>query len=243
MKKIDPELDFEYLDLKSANLQNCRGCYQCLGKGEWFCPVKDDRGIIEKKMMEADGTIFSTPVYVLNVSWIMKNFIDRFAYLSHRPRFHSKRAIVVTTTGAVGLGFVLFMLALEVGTWGFKVVHKLGVITPPASLPDYEVKRNEVKYNKRIEASARKFYSSIKPNKPPKPSLFSTISFYFQRKAFARGEQDTTDYMYWKDKGWLDKGSKYYYNTKINPIKKTLAVVIAKIAFLFIPKPPKPKHI
>jgi hypothetical protein len=49
----------------------------------------------------------------------MKNFIDRFAYVSHRPRFF-KPALVVSTTGAVGLETTLFMLGLMAGSWGFQ---------------------------------------------------------------------------------------------------------------------------
>jgi hypothetical protein len=39
-----------------------------MAKGEDKCPLKDDRGAIEKKLLAADGVIFSAPVCVDNVS-------------------------------------------------------------------------------------------------------------------------------------------------------------------------------
>jgi multimeric flavodoxin WrbA len=112
-------VEFEYLFLKDVDLKPCRGCGLCYLKGENLCPLKDDRASVEQKMAEADGVVFATPTYVLNVSGIMKNFIDRFAYVSHRPRFF-KPALVVSTTGAVGLETTLFMLGLMAGSWGFQ---------------------------------------------------------------------------------------------------------------------------
>lgn len=84
MKELG-HVDFEYLFLKDANLQPCKGCFVCVTKGEDRCPLKDDRERIQQQILESDGIILSTPGYVQNVSWLMKNFIDRFAYTNHRP--------------------------------------------------------------------------------------------------------------------------------------------------------------
>lgn len=126
IKNFNKNVEFEYLVLKDTNFQTCRGCYQCLKNGKQYCPIKDNRQQIENKMMDANGVIFATPVYVYNVSWVMKNFLDRFAYICHRPRFHGKHAMVIATTGAVGLNLVLQLLSFEIGTWGFSVTQKLG---------------------------------------------------------------------------------------------------------------------
>lgn len=120
-------------------------------------------------------------------------------------------------------------------------MQKLGVITPAAGLPDDEVKRNAEKNNKKIEAASKKLYEAIKSNKTQKPGLLGVIAFYFQKRAFARGEHDSTDYLYWKGQGWLEKDVKYFYDVNINPVKKAIALVVAKIMFCFIPKPPKLK--
>jgi multimeric flavodoxin WrbA len=48
-------------------------------------------------MHAADGVIFATPVYVMNVSALMKTFIDHFSYIYHRPRFFDKKALLLST--------------------------------------------------------------------------------------------------------------------------------------------------
>lgn len=111
MKATDSEIEFEWVYLSRINLQPCKGCYRCLELGEAQCPIKDDREQLETKMHAADGVIFSSPVYVANVSALFKNFVDRFAYICHRPRFHHKKALVVTSTGSVAAGIVGIMLS------------------------------------------------------------------------------------------------------------------------------------
>ena len=93
--KAKGDVDFDYLFLKDASLKPCIGCYNCLAMGEDKCPLADQRSSIEKQMLDADGIILSSPVYVLNVSSPMKNFIDRFAYTNHRPRFFSQKVLTV----------------------------------------------------------------------------------------------------------------------------------------------------
>jgi multimeric flavodoxin WrbA len=86
IKKLG-KVEFNYLFRKEANLKLCRGCFTCVTKGEYLCPIKDDRTKIEEQMLNSDGAIFTSPVYVFNITALMKNFIDRFACASHRPLF------------------------------------------------------------------------------------------------------------------------------------------------------------
>ncbi|MDF2505361.1 MAG: multimeric flavodoxin WrbA [Clostridium sp.] len=234
--KLDKNVEFEYLILKDSNLETCRGCFQCLEKGEQYCPIKDNHEQIETKMKEVDGVIFATPVYVYNVSWIMKNFIDRFAYISHRPHFHGKRAMVIATTGAVGLKFVLSILAFEVGTWGFTVDQRLGVICPPGKILDDAKQKLIENTEKNIIKASKVFYNSLIDNEPPKPGLIGLISFDLQKHAFSDAEKDSADYQYWKNKGWLEKGTEYYYSVKINAFKRVFSKIIVKIWYLKMTK-------
>lgn len=233
--RIDKDVEFEYLILKEANLQTCKGCFQCIEKGEHYCPIKDHRQQIEIKLKEADGVIFATPVYVCNVSWIMKNFIDRFAYFCHRPCFHGKRAMVVATTGGVGLKFVLLTLAFEVGTWGFSVAQKIGVICPSGKISEDDKQKLIKKTHRNISKASKAFYKSLRENKPPKPGLIGLISFNLQKYAFSRAEKDLADYQYWKSKGWLEEDTEYYYDVKLNAIKRILSKIMVKIWCLRLP--------
>jgi multimeric flavodoxin WrbA len=89
--------------LKTPISKFVRVVFNCISKGGDLCPLKDDRDMIEEKMQEADGLVMVSPVYVMQVTSLMKNFIDRLAYRCHRPLYHGKKAIVLSTTGGMGL--------------------------------------------------------------------------------------------------------------------------------------------
>ena len=63
--------------------------------------------MIREEMLNADGLIFVSPVYAHQVTALMKNFIDRFAYVLHRPCFLDKAALIISTTELTGLEDVL----------------------------------------------------------------------------------------------------------------------------------------
>lgn len=86
LSRLD-EVEFSYIFLKVADLKLCQSCFVCIGRGEQLCPLKDDKNSIEAEILSADGVILSTPGYAMNVSAMMKNFIDRFAHSLHRPKF------------------------------------------------------------------------------------------------------------------------------------------------------------
>lgn len=85
-KKI-ADCEYEYIFLQDINFGLCKGCFTCISKGEEQCPLKDDRDWIIRKIEASDGVILASPNYVANVSWLMKNYIDRFAYICHRPKY------------------------------------------------------------------------------------------------------------------------------------------------------------
>jgi len=136
-------VEFEYFWPLEENLGFCRRCFACISQGEEKCPVKDSAPAIEQKMRDADGVIFASPVYGMNVSGPFKVFVDRFAYIFHRPRFFDKKALLLTTTGAVGGGDVLKYLRLVAKIWGFEVAGEAGLITPPGKIPEYRQRENE----------------------------------------------------------------------------------------------------
>jgi len=149
------DVEFSYVYLKEANLKPCIGCYNCMAKGEDKCPLKDDRTTIEQELQAADGIILSSPVYVGNVSWLMKNLIDRFAYLNHRPRFHRQRVLKVVNMAGTEKKEALSALKYALGgARGDRIVHELAISTPPWPQTERAVAEKEL----AIDAAAKKFY-------------------------------------------------------------------------------------
>ena len=225
MKELG-KIEFSYLFLKDANIKHCRGCFTCISRGEDLCPIKDDRDKILEQMVAADGLILVSPAYYYNVTTLMKNFIDRTAYLAHRPAFVSKPIMAITTSAGAGLKETLKYLGMVASGWETNITYKLGVWTPLYALAPKEV--NKIRNN--INRAAGKFFNVLHANEHFSPSLGSLLHFRIIRyHAILEKEYFPADYNYFKGKGLLDNSKKYYIDTKINPFRNMIAGLIEKI--------------
>jgi multimeric flavodoxin WrbA len=211
--KVD--LEFDYLFLKDANLELCRGCFACIPRGEDKCPLKDSRVDIENRILASDGIILVSPVYSVNVPWLMKNFMDRFAYTLHRPIFFNQKLMLIATAGEVGLKETLKALSNTMG--GSDLVSKLAVKTPPFKYrPGYEER-----IAGDVDRASRKFYRSLKSDKPL-PATFLNVLWF---QAFKSPSEKTkhhfpADYDFYKDREY------FFYETKVNPLKTFAAKLL-----------------
>jgi multimeric flavodoxin WrbA len=116
------------------NILLCRGCRACFDHGEEACPLHDDLPLIRSRMDDADALILASPVYVDDVSGLVKNWMDRLAYLSHRPAMGGKYAFTVATVGGGPAGHTLRTMNTALLTWCYhlsgKRKHRGPVITP-----------------------------------------------------------------------------------------------------------------
>ena len=219
MKKLG-NVEFEYLYLKDADLQPCTGCFACISKGGNICPINDDRTKIEEKIRDANGVILASPVYVMQITWLMKILVDRMAYHCHRPIFFNQKAIAISTTGGVGLKETLNYLELVAGGWGLNFVHKLGIQTPPWPKTSKSYSKDEEK----IQDTAKIFYKSLESKTLPNPNLMSYIGFKIIKELSKRFKEYLPyDYQFYK------KHENYYYDTKISVYKKFIGAIILKI--------------
>lgn len=225
------KVDFEYIFLKDKSIKGCLGCQACYGKGEKCCPLKDDMADIKESLKSCDGFIMVSPTYVMNVTYIMKNFIDRLSYMCHRPEFFGKKVFLLSTAGRMGAGTTLKLMSYPVIAWGCTLSGKLGI-----NMYDYN---NSIKYKDRIEGEirkdAQKFYSELREKDLPQPGVFNLIGFQMKKKRYAENDlQSTYDGQYWTEKGWLERDNRYYYNTRIGFLNKFLASIFIKIMIPFL---------
>ena len=71
----------EEITLSELKINICKGCGVCNKEKHLLKCIyeeKDDVAMIFNKMREADIIIYATPIYVFNMSGLMKVFIDRF---------------------------------------------------------------------------------------------------------------------------------------------------------------------
>ena len=92
----------ELFSVSGKEIKPCDGCYACSKTGE--CHIKDDMQTIYQKMIEADGIIFGTPIYVFSMTAQAKAVIDRTFALNRREKsLANKVGGVVVVAGSLGI--------------------------------------------------------------------------------------------------------------------------------------------
>ena len=98
----------ELILVRDKNIAPCDGCGACRENG--ICHIKDDMQTIYQQLQAADGVIFGTPVYFMNVSAQAKAVMDRtYAFLKER-NLRGKVAAAIVAARRIGAGQVLSLL-------------------------------------------------------------------------------------------------------------------------------------
>lgn len=178
-------------------------------------------------MLEAEGAIFTTPVYSMQVSALLKRPIDHLSYLWHRPRFYGKYAMGLASGGGQ-FKETLDYIKLNTTMWGGTYVTGVGVAHPEALQP-----KKQVEQEASLRKAAEKFYSAVMSQKHPSPSLYDLIRFRLWRiNARYLTDSNPTDNAYWKEMGWFDQA--YYTEQPVFFLKKIAADVMEKIIHRFL---------
>lgn len=208
------EIDCEYVLLNNYHLEYCKGCKLCFDKGEEYCPSKDDRDLLLDKINQSDGLIFATPNYLFHVTALLKNFLDRVAFISHRPRFFGKACTVLVTQGITGGASIVKYLENIGGNLGFHVSKGCCINTL-----EPETERQREKASKKIRKASTRFYRELTRSTLRAPSVFRLMMFRISRTSIRTIlNEDYRDYHYYKEKGWFE--SDYYDEVPLNPGKK-----------------------
>jgi multimeric flavodoxin WrbA len=86
----------EMIDLADYHIIPCTACEACSFNG--ICVNDDDVPALLKRLQEADGIIFGSPVYIDNITGQMKVFFDRLADAIHYQVLAGKFGCAVSTT-------------------------------------------------------------------------------------------------------------------------------------------------
>lgn len=103
--------------LKNTKIEICKGCKLCVRCGR--CPISDDVDEIKESLLKSNIIIFSTPVYVKNVSGLFKNLLDRLLSWYHTMPLSGKIGIVVICTYNTGVD--------DVAKYLYEVLSSLGI--------------------------------------------------------------------------------------------------------------------
>jgi multimeric flavodoxin WrbA len=218
------DIEIEIIRLSNYQLQVCRGCRTCIRKGEEYCPLKDDRDVLIKKMMASDGVVFASPNYSFQVSGIMKVFLDRLGFAFHRPRFFGKTFTSIVTQAIYGGNKIVDYLDFVGAGLGFNTVKGSCIMTID---PITEKQRRKI--DRVLTAQARRYYARLEKPSYPVPTLLQLMVFRMGRtKVRLELDDSFRDYTYYTDKGWFE--SDYYYTTRLGTPKKGVGKLFDSMA-------------
>ena len=212
-----PDIDYKILMLGELIWERCKGCYACIALGAENCPLKDKRDIIVEEILAADGIIFASSVNVNNITALMKKFMGRLGYESHRPRFFDKYAMVMAVCGGFGAKEANAYMSGIFATTGMNITSSLELQV--ATKSEEEKKYNREKTNNAFNT----LITRIKEGNRNKPTLTQMVMFNLLKSiSEINKEYFQADYQYYKDK------TEFYINTNINPLIKMLVKRIVK---------------
>lgn len=207
----------ERIDLATLDLQMCRGCFTCIAKGEQHCPLKDPREELEARMLKADGIVLASPLHVQNVSWMMKNFIDRFCYTNHRLRFFHQKVMLVAVGG---MDLRTTIRAMRPALGGAQIVSEMCY----ANMGWTQSPKAEAKKAKRLKEEVRRFHAALEDDTLPSPKVGELMRFRFLKAA----SQDLPDVLP-ADAAFFAERKLYFYDVKSGPLKRGTAAALTRL--------------
>ena len=179
------------------------------------CPLEDDMHQLIDKIIDCDGVIISSPVYMSNVTGTLKIFIDRLCHWYHRPQLVGLPEMSVVTTAGGSLNYVqkyIEKVAMTIGLHPTDRISKtIRELEEGVTLKDIDSFIWHL-YNKRDEY---------------KPSLKQIINYNVQ-KVLAMNVLEE-DRKYWEQRGWDQ--APFYYDCHISFWKKAIGLFFYKLLF------------
>ena len=128
--------DVMFVDICALKIRYCTACATCYAKGE--CVHDDDMPALYQKLLDADGIVLGSPVYINSVTAQLKTMLDRMADSVHCLHFTGKYGCAVSTAGgamadetADYMNSAMRMLgATTVGTVGVNFMGNPDLIVP-----------------------------------------------------------------------------------------------------------------
>ena len=228
LNDLEESIGFDEIDLIKENIPFCTGCYSCFTNGEETCPHASIIQPIVDKMVNTDGIIISCPVYALNTTALLKNFIDHLAYFYHRPYFFEKKALIVVSTAGAGHKKVGNYIDETLRNMGYNERFKLCFVTSydkSGYLP--------LKTKQKIDDKTNKFYQSIKSKQLKSPGL-KAMFYYNLWRSMAKAGSIPKDREYWVENDLINY--EFYPKIKYNVLKKVIFKVFYKILSIMMSK-------
>lgn len=186
------ESEFLEINLRNIDIPMCRGCATCFKLGEEQCPHR----LIMKQIIEriewCDCLIIASPVYSMQVSALLKNFLDHMSYNFIRPKYFDKKSLIISSSIVNDAKKTSKYLKNVLKGWGIHNVYSISI-----TCNEFDCKLLD-KDVKRIEKICNQLYDCINLKKCKKLYYKDKINkwrwIYYRKK-----EEYNVNYKYSKD--------------------------------------------
>jgi multimeric flavodoxin WrbA len=183
----------EFVHLCDLKIDFCRHCESC-HKNLMVCPIKDDAHLLLNKMLESDGIIFASPVYIDNITGYLKTFLDRSTHFIHCQRLLGKYVGAVATAGGGPQQMVLDYIHHYSLVCGAQYVGGVSSVVPVTE----EIKKRTSELGRNLVQAMRN-----RTEFPHEMEEILSRRNYFRRIIEIHKEEWSAEYDYWGEKGWL----------------------------------------
>jgi len=205
-------IETEILNLFDFDIKDCMGCDDACSRGHG-CLINDDMPVIMKKILDSDGLVLSSPVYLGGVTSKFKAFADRTNAWFHKPEPVGKPVLFVTTTATTGIKEVIHFFK-QFAT-GFGARHG-GFIARTMKNLSRPLEEKELSRFLSLLNEDRKCY---------KPAMGEMILFGVQK--ILAHKSNGHDRRFWEERKWNEKY--YYYDCRVNFGKKLFSKMMFTI--------------
>ena len=203
----------EILNLSEYEIKPCSGCDDVCIHNHGCSEKNDDMAALMQRILDSDGLVLSSPVYLRGVTSTFKAFADRTNAWFHNPETAGKPALLVATTESTGVKETIqFLDSLATGFGA----RKGGSITRVGKAMATPIREDELsKFITLLEQDPGEY----------SPAMNELVIFVVQKLLAQRFEGENLKY--WGGKDWLDKN--YYYPCRINPAKNLFSMLMHKV--------------
>ena len=188
--------DVTFVDVCALKIKYCTACTTCYARGE--CIHDDDMPALYEKLLDCDGVVLGSPVYINSVTAQLKAMMDRMADSVHCLHFTGKYGCAVSTAGgamaeetAEYMNSALRMLgATTVGTVG---VNFMG--NPDAIIPA-EKKAKEL--GRKLADAIRTGYKD-----PAQQAYYAERKAHMKQLVLANKDIWAHEFDHWNAMGWI----------------------------------------
>lgn len=201
------DVSFDEIWLTDELTNICKGCFNCISYGEEKCTESNEVDRIIKSIEKSDGIILVSPVYGLDVSALMKNFIDHTCYmwLPHRPKkdMFNKIGLVISTCAGQGTKRTNKTMKNMLINMGVKKVLSFGKSVKASCWADVS-ENDKIKIANETKIIVSKMSVLINNSSKIKTPIYQKFKFFILGKLINSYDDENIDKIYWKEMGWLD---------------------------------------